>query len=148
MTFRVGKSACRKSVSTADRSLSLSRSRFSKATGDFQLDISLIGGMWKVQAKVLGVPNLQFPATTALLLVAIGAAVTPILLAIPFIGPFLALAVDASARDRHRWRDRVPRADPHTVFTASRSQSMNSPSFSRSCQQKAPLIQRSILRLT
>lgn len=68
---------------------------FVKATGDFQLDISLIGGMWKVRAKVLGVPNLQFGATSAVLLVAIGAAVTPILLAIPFIGPFLALAVNA-----------------------------------------------------
>jgi hypothetical protein len=68
---------------------------FVKMTADFQLDISLSGGQWKVQIKVLGVPNLQFGATTALLLAAIGAAVTPILLAIPFIGPFLAIAVDA-----------------------------------------------------
>jgi hypothetical protein len=68
---------------------------FVKATADFQLDISLVGNVWKVQAKILGVPNLQFGATTALLLAAIGAAVTPILLAIPFIGPFLAIAVDA-----------------------------------------------------
>lgn len=68
---------------------------FVKATGDFKLDISLIGGVWKVQALIVGLPNLQFGATTALLLAAIGAAVTPILLAIPFIGPFLAIAVNA-----------------------------------------------------
>lgn len=68
---------------------------FVKATGDFRLDISLTGGVWKVQAVIVGIPNLQFGATTALLLAAIGAAVTPILLAIPFLGPFLAIAVNA-----------------------------------------------------
>lgn len=73
----------------------VSFSDFVKATGDFRLDISLIGGVWKVQAVIVGVPNLQFGATTALLLAAIGAAATPILLAIPFIGPFLAIAVNA-----------------------------------------------------
>jgi hypothetical protein len=72
----------------------VSFSDFVKVTGDFKLDISLSGGVWKVQAVIVGVPNLQFGATSALLLAAIGAAVTPILLAIPFIGPFLALAVD------------------------------------------------------
>jgi hypothetical protein len=73
----------------------VSFSDFVKATGDFRLDISLSGGVWNVQAVIVGVPNLQFGATSALLLVAIGAAVTPILLAIPFIGPFLAIAVNA-----------------------------------------------------
>lgn len=72
----------------------VSFSDFVKATGDFRLDISLSGGVWTVQAVIVGVPNLQFGATTALLLAAIGAAVTPILLAIPFIGIFLAIAVD------------------------------------------------------
>lgn len=67
---------------------------FLKTTVDLQLDISLAAGNWKVQAKVLGVPNLQFGATSAALLVAIGLAVTPVLLVIPFIGPFLALAVN------------------------------------------------------
>ena len=43
----------------------------------------------------LAPPNLQFGATSAALLVAIGlAALTPILLAVPFIGPFLAIAVN------------------------------------------------------
>jgi len=76
-------------------SIPVSFGDFVKATGDFRLDISLVGGVWKVQAVIVGIPNLQFGATTALLLAAIGAAVTPILLAIPFIGPFLAIAVDA-----------------------------------------------------
>jgi hypothetical protein len=68
---------------------------FVKATGDFRLDITLVGGVWKVQAIVVGVPQFQFGGTSALLLAAIGAAATPILLAIPFIGPFLAIAVNA-----------------------------------------------------
>ena len=68
---------------------------FVKATGDFKIKITLSGGVWTVEAVILGIPNLQFGPTTALLLAAIGAAVTPFLLAIPFIGPFLAIAVDA-----------------------------------------------------
>jgi hypothetical protein len=67
---------------------------FAKATGDFRLNISLVGGVWKVEAQIVGLPNLQFGPTTGLLLVAIGAAATPILLAIPFIGPFVAIAVN------------------------------------------------------
>jgi hypothetical protein len=70
-------------------------SDFLKATGDFRLDIALVSGQWQVQAVIVGVPNLQFGATSALLLAAIGAALTPLLLAIPFIGPFLAIAVNA-----------------------------------------------------
>jgi hypothetical protein len=70
-------------------------SDFLKATGDFRLDIRLVGGEWQVQAVIVGLPNLQFGATSALLLVAIGAALTPLLLAIPFLGPFLAIAVNA-----------------------------------------------------
>jgi len=65
-----------------------------KATVDLVLDIGLVSGEWNVKAKILGVPNLQFGATTAAVITAIGAALTPILLLIPFIGPFLALAVD------------------------------------------------------
>ncbi len=72
----------------------VSFSDFVKATGDFRLNIALSGGVWKVEAIILGVPNLQFGATTGLLLAAIGAAVTPLLLAIPFIGPFIALVVN------------------------------------------------------
>ena len=73
----------------------VSFSDFLKATADLKLDINLTGGKWKVEAVILALPNLQFGATSAALLVAIGLAATPILLAIPFIGPFLALAVNA-----------------------------------------------------
>jgi|UniRef100_UPI0035CB1E5D hypothetical protein len=72
----------------------VSFSDFVEATGDFKLDISLSGGEWKVQAIILGIPSLKFGASTAALLAAIGLAVTPFLLAIPFVGPILAFAVD------------------------------------------------------
>lgn len=68
---------------------------FVEVTADFGLSITLVGGNWRVEAVVQGVPNLQFGATTAALLAAIGLAITPVLLAVPFIGPFLALAVNA-----------------------------------------------------
>jgi hypothetical protein len=68
---------------------------FIKTTVDLALDIALTGGLWRVQAKVLGIPNLQFGAASAALLVAIGLAVTPVLLLVPFLGPFLAIAVNA-----------------------------------------------------
>jgi hypothetical protein len=67
---------------------------FLKTTADFGLLVNLTGGNWKVEVQIQGVPNLQFGATSAALLAAIGLAVTPILLAIPFIGPFLAIAVN------------------------------------------------------
>lgn len=67
---------------------------FVQATADFELNVALSAGNWKVKAIVLGVPNLQFGAASAALLVAIGLAATPILLAVPFIGPFLAIAVN------------------------------------------------------
>ena len=76
-------------------SIPVSFGDFLKTTVDFQLVIALTSGHWKVQVEVLGVPNLQFGATSAALLLAIGAAATPVLLAVPFIGPFLAIAVDA-----------------------------------------------------
>jgi hypothetical protein len=74
--------------------VNVSFSDFLKVTGDFKLNVSLSSGVWKIEAQILGVPNLQFGATTAALLAAIAAAVTPILLTIPFIGPLLAIAVD------------------------------------------------------
>jgi len=75
--------------------ISLPFSDHLKTTVDLQLAINLDGGQWKVEAVVLAVPELQLgPASTALL-AAIAAAATPILLMVPFIGPFLAMAVDA-----------------------------------------------------
>lgn len=75
-------------------SIPVSFGDFVRATADFGLSITLSGGVWKVEAVVQGVPNLQFGPASAALLVAIGAAATPILLAIPFIGPVLAIAVN------------------------------------------------------
>jgi hypothetical protein len=76
-------------------SIPVSFGDFLKTTADFQLVIALASGHWKVQVEVLAVPNLQFGATSAALLAAIGLAATPVLLAVPFIGPFLAIAVNA-----------------------------------------------------
>ncbi|HEV8560202.1 MAG TPA: hypothetical protein VGR06_28035 [Actinophytocola sp.] len=67
---------------------------FVQATADFGLAVTQVGGVWKVDAVIQGLPNLKFGAATAAMLAAIGLAATPILLAIPFIGPFLALAVN------------------------------------------------------
>jgi len=67
---------------------------FVEATADFGIDVSLSGGQWKVQIVVQNLSQLQFGPATAGILVLIGAAITPLLLAIPFIGPFLAVAVD------------------------------------------------------
>jgi hypothetical protein len=68
---------------------------FTMVTADFGIVITQTGGFWEVKAEIQGVPNLQFGLTTAALLAAIGLAITPVLLAIPFIGPFLAIAVNA-----------------------------------------------------
>lgn len=68
---------------------------FLEATADFGLDIALVAGQWRVRAVVQNVSQLQFGPTTAGILALIGLAITPLLLAIPFIGPFIAIAVDA-----------------------------------------------------
>lgn len=68
---------------------------FVEATADFGLDIALVAGQWRVRAVVLNVSQLQFGPATAGMLVLIGLAITPLLLLIPFIGPFIALGVNA-----------------------------------------------------
>lgn len=68
---------------------------FVEATADFGFDIALVGGVWRVQVVVQNVSQLQFGPATFGMLALIALAVTPLLLAIPFIGPFLAIAVDA-----------------------------------------------------
>lgn len=73
----------------------ISFSDFLQVTADFQLEIQLVGGMWQVNAKLLALPNLQFGVPSAAILALIGAVAVPILLAVPFIGPFLAAAVAA-----------------------------------------------------
>jgi len=66
-----------------------------KFTADFTLNAHLSGPNWLVDVVIVGIPMLDLSPAAVAILAAIGAAVTPILLAIPFIGPFLALAVDA-----------------------------------------------------
>lgn len=74
----------------------VSLSDFVLFTGDFTLDVSLTGaGKWKVDVVLLGIPNLQIGAASAAILAAIGVAAGLILAPIPFIGPFLAIAVAA-----------------------------------------------------
>jgi hypothetical protein len=73
-------------------SVPVSHSSFVNFTADMRLATALTGAVWKVDAIVVGVPVLVLgPAATALV-AAIGAAVTLALLAVPFIGPLLALA--------------------------------------------------------
>jgi hypothetical protein len=76
-------------------SVPVTLSDFVEATADLGFDVQLSGGTWRVSLVVQNVPQLQFGPTTAALLAVIAAAVTPILLAIPFLGPFLAIAVNA-----------------------------------------------------
>ena len=64
-------------------------------TADFSLVAHLVGTTWLVDVVIDGIPALDLSPAAVAILAAIEAAVTPILLAIPFIGPFLALAVDA-----------------------------------------------------
>jgi hypothetical protein len=73
----------------------VSHSSFVRFTADLNPSVTLVGGVWKVDLAVAGVPFLQLgPAATALLL-AIGGIATVVVSTIPFIGPFLAIAVGA-----------------------------------------------------
>ena len=72
---------------------------FLKTTVDLGVAITLVSGIWQVEGVVQGVPNLQFGASTAALLAAIGLAVAAAVAWVPLIGPFLAvlaLAVTAA----------------------------------------------------
>jgi hypothetical protein len=64
-------------------------------TADFSLVAHLAGPNWLVDVVIDGIPALDLSPAAIAILAAIELAVTPILLAIPFIGIFLALAVDA-----------------------------------------------------
>ena len=64
-------------------------------TADFTLNAHLSGATWLVDVVIVGIPALDLSPAAVAILAAIAGAVTPILLAIPFIGLFLALGVDA-----------------------------------------------------
>lgn len=68
---------------------------FLLTTVDLGVTIALVGGEWKIQGVVHGVPSLQFGASTAALLAAIGLAITAAVAWVPLIGPFLAILVAA-----------------------------------------------------
>ncbi len=76
-------------------SVSLPFSDFIEADADFRLQFGISSGNWNVEAVVVGLPTLRFGLATGALLAAIGVALTPVLLAVPFIGPFLAIAANA-----------------------------------------------------
>lgn len=62
-------------------------------TADFSINVHLSGSDWLIDIVVVGIPFLQIGPAAAAILAAIGAAASLALLAIPFIGPFLAAAV-------------------------------------------------------
>jgi hypothetical protein len=76
-------------------SIPVSHSGTLKFTADFNPNVYQSGGDWLVDLVIVSVPFLQFGPQAALILAAIGAAASLALLAVPFIGPFLALAVAA-----------------------------------------------------
>ena len=62
-------------------------------SGDFGLNVHLTAGEWNLDVIIRSVRKLDLGTAATLLITAIGAAISVALLGIPFIGPFLALAV-------------------------------------------------------
>lgn len=62
-------------------------------TSDFRLNAALVGSEWHVDIEIVDIPLLQLSAAAAAIIIAIGAAASAVLLPIPFLGPFLAVAV-------------------------------------------------------
>jgi hypothetical protein len=62
-------------------------------SADFGLDVHLTAGTWFVDAVIQSITQLDLGAAAVLLLSAIGAAISVALLAVPFIGLVLSLAV-------------------------------------------------------
>lgn len=59
---------------------------------DLRLQSTLVSSTWQIDAVLVAVPTLMLGPSGTALVAAIGAAVTLALLAVPFIGPLLALA--------------------------------------------------------
>jgi hypothetical protein len=62
-------------------------------SADFTLNPHLQGPDWLIDIVIVGIPLLQFGATTAAILAALGLTIAAAVGWIPFIGPFLAAAV-------------------------------------------------------
>jgi hypothetical protein len=76
------------------RTVNVTLSDFVETTVDTRLKISLVAGVWRVEAEILDVPDLTIGLKTGAILIALSAAITPVLLTVPLIGPFLAVAVN------------------------------------------------------
>jgi len=61
-------------------------------SSDFRLRANLVGSEWIIDIEIVDIPLLQISPAAAAILAAIGVAAAAILVAIPFIGPFLAIA--------------------------------------------------------
>lgn len=68
---------------------------FIQTTGDFKLDVGLVGSVWKVQGVVVSLDSLRWGADMGLLLAAIGLAAAPLLALVPIVGPIAAIVVPA-----------------------------------------------------
>jgi hypothetical protein len=76
-------------------SFPFSYSDFVDFTGDFQLLPHLSGSTWLIDIRIVSIPTLSISAAAAALLTALGLALGAVLSAIPFVGPFLAIVVEA-----------------------------------------------------
>jgi hypothetical protein len=75
-------------------SIPVSHSGLVEFDGDFKLDAHLTGGVWFVDVTVLGIPLLRIGLEDAAIIAAITTAAAVVLAPIPFIGLFLAFAVE------------------------------------------------------
>lgn len=66
-------------------------------TGDFKILTTLDSTHWNVDVEIVDIPNLSLDAVSTGIIVLITASVALALLAVPFIGPFLALATGVLA---------------------------------------------------
>jgi hypothetical protein len=76
-------------------SIPFSYSDFIDFSADFQVLPHLSGSMWLIDIRIVSVPNLSISPAAAAILTALGLALGAALSAIPLIGPFLAVAVEA-----------------------------------------------------
>jgi hypothetical protein len=72
-----------------------SYSDFVSFTGDFELKPRLSGGDWYIDLRIVSIPALDLSLAAAAILAALGLLLGALLAPIPFIGPILAVAVEA-----------------------------------------------------
>jgi hypothetical protein len=82
-------------ISWPTKSISLNYSDFVDFSADFQVIPHLSGSNWLIDIRIVSIPNLTISPAAAAILTALGLAVGAVLVGVPFIGPFLAAAVEA-----------------------------------------------------